>query len=214
MPGDQPCVTAACGGALCRDSDGLRRCGGPNCGGALPLSTDAFRKAEETAVLLNNLTTQLQEPENQVLYIKPTFVQWNGWRMRFGRSQIYKRLCSLDKEQCHSDGPCPNIIDLSWFSTGSIRCQSHQETVALAMPSSSSQLPRSHGSWCPVPMEAGGIRLVLSMVLLGKIQMAPFVSSLSMAHAYCNGITALHSIKLYLYNFILLLCLPLNNFCK
>lgn len=90
VPGDEPCVTAACGGALCLDSHGLRQCGGPNCSGALPLSTDAFRKAEETAVLLNNLTTQLREPENQVLYIKPTFAQWNGWRMRSGRSQIYK----------------------------------------------------------------------------------------------------------------------------
>ncbi|XP_009863212.1 PREDICTED: laminin subunit beta-4 [Apaloderma vittatum] len=66
VPGDQPCVTAACGGALCQDKDGLRRCGGPNCTGSLPLSTGAFRKAEETAVLLKNLTTKLQEPENQV----------------------------------------------------------------------------------------------------------------------------------------------------
>ncbi|XP_010152357.1 PREDICTED: laminin subunit beta-4 [Eurypyga helias] len=66
VPGSQPCVTAACGGALCQDSHGCRQCGGPNCSGALPLSTDAFKKAEETAELLSNLTTQLQEPENQV----------------------------------------------------------------------------------------------------------------------------------------------------
>ncbi|KAI1239430.1 hypothetical protein IHE44_0012552 [Lamprotornis superbus] len=65
VPGDQPCATAACGGALCQDSHGLRQCGGPDCTGALPLSSEAFRKAEETAMLLNNLTTQLQEPENQ-----------------------------------------------------------------------------------------------------------------------------------------------------
>uniref|UniRef100_A0A8C0BCP6 Laminin subunit beta 4 n=1 Tax=Buteo japonicus TaxID=224669 RepID=A0A8C0BCP6_9AVES len=70
VPGHQPCITAACGGALCWDSHGLRQCGGPNCSGALPLSTDAFRKAEETAVLLNNLTTQLREPENQVESIR------------------------------------------------------------------------------------------------------------------------------------------------
>ncbi|XP_063179484.1 laminin subunit beta-4 [Chroicocephalus ridibundus] len=70
VPGDQPCVTAACGGALCRDSQGVRQCGGPNCSGAFPLSTDAFRKAEETAVLLNNLTTLLREPETQVESIR------------------------------------------------------------------------------------------------------------------------------------------------
>lgn len=66
VPGNLPCTAAACGGALCRDSLGLRDCGGPNCSGALPLSSNAFRKAEETAVLLTNLTTQLREPENQV----------------------------------------------------------------------------------------------------------------------------------------------------
>ncbi|XP_010021082.1 PREDICTED: laminin subunit beta-4, partial [Nestor notabilis] len=70
MPGDQPCVTAACGGALCQDRHGLRQCGGPNCSGALPLSTDAFRKAEETTLLLNNLTSQLRKPENQVKSIR------------------------------------------------------------------------------------------------------------------------------------------------
>ncbi|NXQ11768.1 LAMB4 protein, partial [Peucedramus taeniatus] len=70
VPGDQPCATAACGGALCQDSHGLRWCGGPDCTGALPLSSEAFRKAEETAVLLNNLTTQLQEPENQVKSVR------------------------------------------------------------------------------------------------------------------------------------------------
>uniref|UniRef100_A0A8C3QH57 Laminin subunit beta 4 n=1 Tax=Cyanoderma ruficeps TaxID=181631 RepID=A0A8C3QH57_9PASS len=70
IPGDQPCATAACGGALCQDSHGLRKCGGPDCTGALPLSSEAFRKAEETAVLLKNLTTQLREPENQVESIR------------------------------------------------------------------------------------------------------------------------------------------------
>uniref|UniRef100_A0A8B9SX00 Laminin subunit beta-1 n=1 Tax=Anas platyrhynchos TaxID=8839 RepID=A0A8B9SX00_ANAPL len=57
VPGNLPCAAAACGG-------------GPNCSGALPLSSSAFRKAEETAVLLTNLTTQLREPENQVESIR------------------------------------------------------------------------------------------------------------------------------------------------
>lgn len=57
VPGNHSCAAAACGG-------------GPNCSGALPLSSSAFRKAEETAVLLTNLTTQLQDPENQVCVSK------------------------------------------------------------------------------------------------------------------------------------------------
>ncbi|XP_025931830.1 laminin subunit beta-4 [Apteryx rowi] len=70
VPGNQPCVTAACGGALCQDRYGLKQCGGPGCSGVLPRSAEAFRKAEETAVSLKNLTTQLQEPENQVESIR------------------------------------------------------------------------------------------------------------------------------------------------
>ncbi|XP_046762736.1 laminin subunit beta-4 isoform X1 [Gallus gallus] len=57
VPGNHSCAAAACGG-------------GPNCSGALPLSSSAFRKAEETAVLLTNLTTQLQDPENQYLQVE------------------------------------------------------------------------------------------------------------------------------------------------
>ncbi|OXB71461.1 UNVERIFIED_CONTAM: hypothetical protein H355_011529, partial [Colinus virginianus] len=57
VPGNHSCSAAACGG-------------GPKCSGALQLSFIAFRKAEETAVLLMNLTNQLQEPENQVESIR------------------------------------------------------------------------------------------------------------------------------------------------
>lgn len=89
-------------------------------------------------------------------------------------TNLQKFTCSLDKEQWHSDGLCPNIIDLSWFST---RCQPQEET-ALSR-SSFSQLLRSQKSWCTVSMGVGGFRLVLSIFLLGKIQMAPFVSSLT-----------------------------------
>ncbi|NXN99499.1 LAMB4 protein, partial [Rhinopomastus cyanomelas] len=70
VPGDQPCDTEACGGALCLARHGLRRCDGSDCSGALPFSTDAFVKAEETAMLLNNLTIQLREPETQVESIR------------------------------------------------------------------------------------------------------------------------------------------------
>uniref|UniRef100_A0A8C3TDQ1 Laminin subunit beta 4 n=1 Tax=Chelydra serpentina TaxID=8475 RepID=A0A8C3TDQ1_CHESE len=68
LPGNPPCVITPCGGALCQNSNGNKQCGGPNCNGTLPLSTNTVKKAEETDMLLNNLTRQLQESENQVLY--------------------------------------------------------------------------------------------------------------------------------------------------
>lgn len=64
-------------------------------------------------------------------------------------------------------------------------------------------------------MEVGSMRLVLSIILLGKVEMEPFVSSLSTAHVYCIDIITLHIIKLNLYSFILLLLwLPLRNYCR
>ncbi|XP_059581857.1 laminin subunit beta-4 isoform X1 [Alligator mississippiensis] len=66
LPGNLPCVIAACGGALCQDSYGNRQCGGPSCNGALPLSASAVKKAVETDMLLKTLTSWLQEPEKQI----------------------------------------------------------------------------------------------------------------------------------------------------
>ncbi|KAM8821354.1 laminin subunit beta-4 [Eudromia elegans] len=65
-PGNQPCVSAPCGGALCRGGPGPQLCGGPGCRGALPRAMEASRRAEETALSLKNFTDQLQNPENQV----------------------------------------------------------------------------------------------------------------------------------------------------
>ncbi|NWV86892.1 LAMB4 protein, partial [Dasyornis broadbenti] len=99
VPGDQPCATAACGGALCQDSYGLRQCGGPDCSGALPLSTEVFRKAGDTAVLLSNLTTQLQEPENQVESIRKVAEDSKQKGSRFnGQLEIAKNQIEVDGE--------------------------------------------------------------------------------------------------------------------
>ncbi|KAG6936053.1 laminin subunit beta 4 [Chelydra serpentina] len=70
LPGNPPCVITPCGGALCQNSNGNKQCGGPNCNGTLPLSTNTVKKAEETDMLLNNLTRQLQESENQIESIR------------------------------------------------------------------------------------------------------------------------------------------------
>lgn len=59
----------------------------------------------------------------------------------------------------------------------------------------------------------GDIRLILSIFSLRKIQMVVFASSPRMDHAYAVKI-AVHTIKLNVYNFMLLLYLPLRNFCR
>ncbi|XP_030044481.1 laminin subunit beta-4, partial [Microcaecilia unicolor] len=68
--GDLPCAQAQCGGALCRDSYGNRRCGGQNCNGALPLSSTTVDKANEVDSSLRNLTARVQESEYQIERIR------------------------------------------------------------------------------------------------------------------------------------------------
>ncbi|XP_054844338.1 laminin subunit beta-4 [Eublepharis macularius] len=69
-PGNAPCAVATCGGALCRDNQGSKWCGGPDCSGALPVSADAVRKAGQAAMTLNDTATQLQESENKIENIR------------------------------------------------------------------------------------------------------------------------------------------------
>ncbi|KAM8974024.1 laminin subunit beta-4 [Pelodytes ibericus] len=67
---DFPCNVAPCGGALCRDKFGKRKCGGPNCNGALPLAKDALKKANETRVKLGNVSYRLYDAEKQIERIR------------------------------------------------------------------------------------------------------------------------------------------------
>ncbi|XP_006882698.1 PREDICTED: laminin subunit beta-4 [Elephantulus edwardii] len=65
-PGHLPCVLAPCGGALCKDLEGHRHCGGPSCGGSLTLSRNALQKAQETETMIQNLDSQVKGLKNQI----------------------------------------------------------------------------------------------------------------------------------------------------
>ncbi|NWR83114.1 LAMB2 protein, partial [Furnarius figulus] len=58
-PGNQSCKHAPCGGALCRDSAGTRRCGGAGCAGALPISTRTLSSAHNASQQLEVALGQL-----------------------------------------------------------------------------------------------------------------------------------------------------------
>ncbi|NXG72835.1 LAMB1 protein, partial [Baryphthengus martii] len=59
VPGDQSCEQAPCGGALCRDDEGTRRCGGMGCAGALPVSARALSSARNASQQLEVALGQL-----------------------------------------------------------------------------------------------------------------------------------------------------------
>ncbi|NXL07937.1 LAMB2 protein, partial [Mesembrinibis cayennensis] len=59
VPGDRSCEQAPCGGALCRDGMGTRRCGGAGCTGALPVSARALSSARNASQQLEVVLGQL-----------------------------------------------------------------------------------------------------------------------------------------------------------
>lgn len=71
VPGDQSCKEAACGGALCRDGAGTRRCGGTGCTGALPVSVRALSNARNTSLQLEVALGQLGVVAQKVGVVAP-----------------------------------------------------------------------------------------------------------------------------------------------
>lgn len=70
-PGDRSCAESLCGGALCRDSAGMRHCGGAGCTGALPVSAQALSSARNASQQLevalgqlNAVTQKMQEVQD------------------------------------------------------------------------------------------------------------------------------------------------------
>eukprot|EP00076_Gallus_gallus_P026035 XP_015148809.1 laminin subunit beta-2 isoform X1 [Gallus gallus] len=70
-PGDRSCAESLCGGALCRDSAGMRHCGGVGCTGALPVSAQALSSARNASQQLevalgqlNAVTQKMQEVQD------------------------------------------------------------------------------------------------------------------------------------------------------
>ncbi|XP_075715525.1 laminin subunit beta-4 [Rhinoderma darwinii] len=67
---DFPCDVAPCGGALCRDKFGKRKCGGPNCNGVLSLAKDGLNKANETDTKLKRVAIHLLDAGKQIENIR------------------------------------------------------------------------------------------------------------------------------------------------
>ncbi|XP_040262981.1 laminin subunit beta-2-like [Bufo bufo] len=65
-PGDKPCDESPCGGANCRDDQGLRKCGGENCNGAVPISAKALMTAQDVKQDLETMANQLNDISQKI----------------------------------------------------------------------------------------------------------------------------------------------------
>lgn len=70
-PGDRSCAESLCGGALCRDSVGMRHCGGVGCTGALPVSAQALSSARNASQQLEVALGQLSAVAQKVGMASP-----------------------------------------------------------------------------------------------------------------------------------------------
>ncbi|XP_067860924.1 laminin subunit beta-4 [Heptranchias perlo] len=64
--GNLSCDEDLCGGALCRDDFGNKKCGGAYCNGALSVANDVKTRAEETRDQMNQLLKKLQNTINKI----------------------------------------------------------------------------------------------------------------------------------------------------
>lgn len=65
-PGDVECSKSECGGALCRDILGQKKCGGPTCKGSTSVSKNATEMAEQAEVDILNLLNKLQDSKTKI----------------------------------------------------------------------------------------------------------------------------------------------------
>ncbi|NXQ61937.1 LAMB1 protein, partial [Anthoscopus minutus] len=87
-PGDQSCKHASCSGALCRDSEGTRRCGGTGCAGALPISARALSSAHNASQQLEVALGQLVVVTQKMQEVQELAQGARSWAEEaLGRSQ-------------------------------------------------------------------------------------------------------------------------------
>ncbi|KAG2459846.1 LAMB4 protein, partial [Polypterus senegalus] len=65
-PGDTQCSIATCGGALCKDEYGNRKCGGIGCKGSLPLALNATEEARQTDIKISKFLDQLKDSKREI----------------------------------------------------------------------------------------------------------------------------------------------------
>lgn len=63
------CSEARCGGALCKDALGARRCGGLGCRGILSLSLNATALGEQAKKFMADMPGQLTDSETKVRHV-------------------------------------------------------------------------------------------------------------------------------------------------
>ncbi|NXS14190.1 LAMB2 protein, partial [Neodrepanis coruscans] len=140
-PGDQSCKHAPCGGALCRDNAGTRRCGGTGCLGALPISARALSRAQNASQQLEVALGQLGVVAQKMQEVQELARGARSWaeealgRSQAARSRTEKATAQLRdfirriKAFLAEEGADPGSIELV-----------ARQVLNISLPSSPSQI--------------------------------------------------------------------------
>ncbi|XP_033880763.3 laminin subunit beta-4 isoform X1 [Acipenser ruthenus] len=128
-PGDEQCSEATCGGALCRDIFGNRKCGGPYCKGTLPVAHSATEEAKKTEKKIPTLLTQLEESEKELGNAKITAQETKEKASELSK-KITKNKDKYEKEKEKTNALIKNVKD---FLTGDSVLPEDIEKIAEAV---------------------------------------------------------------------------------
>ncbi|NWI95702.1 LAMB2 protein, partial [Pitta sordida] len=142
-PGDRSCKHATCGGALCRDSEGTRHCGGTGCLGALPISARALSSAHNASQQLEMTLGQLGVVAQKMQEVQDLARGARSWaeealgRSQAARSRTEKATAQLRdfirriKAFLAEEGADPGSIELV-----------AQQVLNISLPSSASRIQK------------------------------------------------------------------------
>ncbi|NXM29408.1 LAMB2 protein, partial [Oxyruncus cristatus] len=165
-PGDQSCKHAPCGGALCRDSEGTRRCGGTGCAGALPISAQALSSARNASQQLEVALGQLGVVAQKMQEVQDLARGARSWAEEaLGRSQAARSRAEKATAQLRDF-----IRRIKAFLAGSASTRwacGHGGLSAPTLSPPSSPVPAEEGA------DPGSIELVARQVLNISLPSSP-----------------------------------------
>ncbi|XP_053321438.1 laminin subunit beta-4 [Spea bombifrons] len=170
---DFPCNVAPCGGALCKDRFGNRKCGGPNCNGALPLANGALKKANETGLKLSTLSFRLFDAEKRIESIRQLAEDTKLKASKLNKT-LSKAMVKLEADRSRSKELIKSVKDFLLDSTVLYYCPKRgtpntpQEVEAFVSPEE--------------------IEKVANQILAIKLPAAPYdlIDTLNKIKAYCD----------------------------
>ncbi|XP_075130250.1 laminin subunit beta-4 [Leptodactylus fuscus] len=172
---DFPCDISPCGGALCLDKFGKRKCGGPDCNGALPLAKDGLKKANETDAKLKSVAIHLLDAEQQIENIRHLAEDTKLKASRLNKT-LSKAMSRVEADKNRSKELIKNVKDFLLDSIPIHQCRRNSQGIP--------KTPQEFGA----AASTEEIEKIANAVLAIKLPAAPYdlINMLNKIKKYCD----------------------------